>query len=168
MYLQGIWRVFYENRMNRIYGQTNAWPVPFVSGACIAVRKAIFEKIRGFDPRFFMNFEDYEICQRLQNYGPIHYLPWLQMIHEEGSTQRTDWGRFIFSRIEAHRTYINIAYHGTRWLLARLILIAATSVRLAIGVFLFRGASRTRLNGYIKALGLVCDFPQLKGIQPGP
>ena len=154
LYLQGTWRKVYEHRMERRYGRKQAWPVSFVSGACLLVRRTAFDAVGGFDERFFMNFEDFELCRRLEKLGHVHYLPWLKMVHEEGSVQRANWGDFVFFRLQAHLTYLDIAYLGPRWILARAILLKAILLRLIWGRISLRGDARTRLEGYRKALAL--------------
>ena len=153
LYLQGLWRKIHERRLMRRYGIGQAWPTVCLSGACLFVPRANFEKVGGFDARFFLNFEDIELSLRLYKHGALHFLPFLRLVHEEGSTQRANWGDFVFYRLDAHRTYIDIVQHGWRWLLARAILIQTICLRLLIGVMFLRGEARTRLAGYRKAFG---------------
>lgn len=44
-------------------------PVVWISGACMMVRKEIFERNGGFDERFFMYFEDQDLCMRIAGKG---------------------------------------------------------------------------------------------------
>lgn len=41
----------------------------WVSGAFLAIRKDLFQEIGGFDERFFMYFEDQDLCIRIRNLG---------------------------------------------------------------------------------------------------
>ena len=41
----------------------------WVSGYCMAVRMSAFLQISGFDPRFFLYFEDVDLCKRLADVG---------------------------------------------------------------------------------------------------
>lgn len=43
--------------------------IDWVSGAALAVRKDIFQKIGGFDEGFFMYFEDVDLCRRVKDLG---------------------------------------------------------------------------------------------------
>lgn len=154
-YLQGLWRKIHQGSLMRRFGVGQAWPTVCLSGACLFVPRANFEEVGGFDSRFFLNFEDIELSMRLNKHGALHFLPFVRLVHEEGSTQRADWGEFVYHRLDAHRTYIDIVQRGWRWFAARLILIHSTCLRLLLGGILLRGVARTRLVGYRKALGSV-------------
>jgi N-acetylglucosaminyl-diphospho-decaprenol L-rhamnosyltransferase len=153
LYLQGLWRKVHQSRMMRRFGKEKFWPTVCLSGACLFLRRGLFDKVGGFDARFFLNFEDIELCRRLNKHGALHFLPFLHLVHEEGSAQRADLGEFVYHRLDAHRIFIDIAQHGWRWIAARAILLLSTCLRLVVGGVFLRGKARTRLFGYRKALG---------------
>lgn len=65
--------------------------VDWVSGACMVVRKKAFEAIGGFDERFFMYWEDTDLCRRLRSKGwRIVYLPEAQIFHHAGISSDTE------------------------------------------------------------------------------
>ncbi len=43
--------------------------VEWANGACLMVRKGLFERMGGFDSRFFMYFEDVDLCRRIHQRG---------------------------------------------------------------------------------------------------
>ena len=43
--------------------------VTWASGACLFVRKSVFEAVGGFDASFFMHFEEIDLCLRVQALG---------------------------------------------------------------------------------------------------
>ncbi len=49
-------------------------PVDWVSGAAMAMEKTLFEQIGGFDERFFMYFEDVDLCRRVATSGRQNYV----------------------------------------------------------------------------------------------
>jgi GT2 family glycosyltransferase len=43
--------------------------VSAVTGACLAIRRSLFEQLGGFDTRFYNNYNDVDLCLRAQNAG---------------------------------------------------------------------------------------------------
>lgn len=59
----------------------------YISGADLMVRKELLDKYGGFDPRFFMYFEDVELCYRIKRKGiEIHSVPSAKIIHLQGAS----------------------------------------------------------------------------------
>lgn len=75
-----------------------------VSGACMLIRRAVYEQIGGFDERFFAYQEDADYCFQAQKAGwKIFYVPQAQVTHYGGmGGSRTQPYRSI---IEWHRSY---------------------------------------------------------------
>lgn len=75
--------------------------VLFVSGCFMLFQKKDFDAINGFDERFFMYFEDNDICRRLRDAGgKIIYLPQATIIHfygKEAHKSRKIFGIFMRS-----------------------------------------------------------------------
>lgn len=46
-----------------------SYPVDYVSGACMLVKREVLEKIKGFDASFFLYFEDVDFCLRAKRAG---------------------------------------------------------------------------------------------------
>jgi GT2 family glycosyltransferase len=64
-------------------------PVDWLSGACMLVRRDAFEKARGFDERYFLYWEDADLCRRLRVFGyHVRYVPGATAIHWVGRSSR--------------------------------------------------------------------------------
>ena len=58
--------------------------VPILSGCFIFVRTDVLKEIGGFDKRYFMYMEDYDLCRRVgKKYRTVFY-PEAEIIHEHG------------------------------------------------------------------------------------
>lgn len=63
--------------------------VDWVSGACMVVRRRVLEEIGPMDERFFMYFEDADLCRRARDSGwLIYYLPQVEVLHHTGASSR--------------------------------------------------------------------------------
>ncbi len=68
--------------------------VAYITGADLMVKKEIFEIAGGFDPRFFMNFEETELCERIRKKGwNIVSVPEAEIIHLEGKASNSSESR---------------------------------------------------------------------------
>jgi len=64
--------------------------VDWVSGACMVVRRETLEKISPLDERFFLYFEDVDLCRRAREAGwPVFYLPEVEVLHQTGGSSRS-------------------------------------------------------------------------------
>jgi len=56
--------------------------VDWLFGACLLIRKSVLEKIGTLDERFFMYFEDLDLCRRAWQFGfKVVYLAIVEMVH---------------------------------------------------------------------------------------
>jgi hypothetical protein len=64
--------------------------VDWLSGACLLVRRDAFLAAGGFDERFFMYWEDADLCRRLRAQGfTIRYVPGATAVHKVGRSSQT-------------------------------------------------------------------------------
>jgi GT2 family glycosyltransferase len=63
-------------------------PVPLASGCFMLVRTALFRTLGGFDPRFFMYFEDYDLSLRVGREAQVAFVPAARIVHHGGEAAR--------------------------------------------------------------------------------
>src|SRR5207253_10409754 len=64
--------------------------VDWLSGACMLAKRAALTAVQGFDERFFLYWEDADLCRRLRNRGyHVRYVPGATAIHRVGQSSRT-------------------------------------------------------------------------------
>lgn len=65
--------------------------VDWVVGACLVVRRAVLQGVGGFDPRFFMYFEETDWCRRIKAAGwEIAYVPQARVLHHRSRSAAQD------------------------------------------------------------------------------
>lgn len=64
--------------------------VDWVSGACMLVRRSAFDEVGGFDARYFLYWEDADLCRRLRARGyEIRHVPGATAVHQVGRSSST-------------------------------------------------------------------------------
>lgn len=69
------------------YGERDAHvpaEVQLLSGACLLCRQRSFAAVGGFNERYFMYFEDFDLSLRLASQGRVMYLPGMRIVHHGG------------------------------------------------------------------------------------
>jgi GT2 family glycosyltransferase len=64
--------------------------VDWLSGACMLARRDALVKVNGFDERYFLYWEDADLCRRLRSAGyHVRYVPRATAIHRVGHSSKT-------------------------------------------------------------------------------
>ena len=85
-------------------------PVDWVSGAVMMVRREVWDATGGFDPAYFLYYEDIDLCLRARQAGwEVGVVPQATAIHESGGSQ---WRPGTRSRVE--RIYFQSQAHYFR------------------------------------------------------
>ena len=87
--------------------------VAAMSGACILARRKAVDQTGGFDPRFFLYFEDYDWTVRLNKVTRTAYVPSFEVVHHGGGASRKGLrhvGHFVKGGWRYYRK------HGWKWL----------------------------------------------------
>jgi GT2 family glycosyltransferase len=64
--------------------------VDWLSGACMLARRDALAKVNGFDERYFLYWEDADLCRRLRAAGyHVRYVPGATAIHRVGHSSKT-------------------------------------------------------------------------------
>lgn len=87
--------------------------VAAMSGACMLLRRKAVDQTGGFDPRFFLYFEDYDWTVRLNRVTRTAYVPSFEVVHHGGGASRKGMrhvGHFMKGGWRYYRK------HGWKWL----------------------------------------------------
>ena len=63
--------------------------VDWLSGACLAMRTDVLRAIGGLDERFFLYYEDEELCWQAHQHGDVVYVPHFAVTHVGGASSET-------------------------------------------------------------------------------
>lgn len=77
--------------MQDVIGERYLEGVPLASGCFMIARTPLLMKVGGFDPRFFMYFEDYDLTLRLAREAAVAYVPESRIVHLGGAASRKGW-----------------------------------------------------------------------------
>jgi GT2 family glycosyltransferase len=87
--------------VRKLAGRSGAWPVgedgglfrpDWIAGMFMLFRAETFAQIGGFDERFFLYYEDVDICSRLWLHGyEVVVDPSLSIVHDAQRTSRRNW-----------------------------------------------------------------------------
>jgi len=73
--------------------------IPIVSGCFMLSRTDTLKEINGFDERYFLYFEDFDLSLRMGKLGKLAYLPTMKIIHAGGHAARKGFAHLgMFAR----------------------------------------------------------------------
>jgi GT2 family glycosyltransferase len=127
---------------------TGPTEVDWISGACMASRRRTLEEIGPMDERFFMYFEDVDLCRRAREAGWIvYYLPQVEVLHHTGASTlakpRAIWNMHK-SAFLYHRKH---GPHGPLNMCSLLVLLGLTGRSLVkLGAFLAEVFTKNRVD----------------------
>jgi GT2 family glycosyltransferase len=138
-------------RFRSVYEGAAAGNVPWVKGAALALRRAAFEAVGGFDEGYFLYAEEMDLCWRLRQAGwRVRFTPRARVVHEEGASTgrlRPEMAARLFNSVGRFHTL-----HSSPGTVARL----RWAVRLAMAEHIARDTLKsfwTRDPGRRRALG---------------
>ncbi|PJT23736.1 glycosyl transferase [Ochrobactrum sp. 30A/1000/2015] len=84
------------------------WNPPIVSGCFMFFRSTSLKNIGGFNDRFFLYFEDFDLSLRSQKISSTAYVPAIRVIHAGGHASKKGWWHikvFILSAMTFYRIH---------------------------------------------------------------
>jgi GT2 family glycosyltransferase len=86
----------------------------FVASGCfMLMRSHIFKAVEGFDPGFFMYFEDFDLTVRARRFARVAYLPAMRIVHHGGGASRKGLRHVMWFVASAARFFNT---HGWLWI----------------------------------------------------
>jgi GT2 family glycosyltransferase len=98
--------------MRDVIGDRFVPGVPLASGCFMLARTPLLTRVGGFDPRFFMYFEDYDLSLRVGRESQVAYVPRARIVHHGGDASRKGVRHVAWFMRSAWRFF---ARHGWRF-----------------------------------------------------
>lgn len=107
--------------------------VGWLMGACLMMPRAVYERVGGLDPEYFMYSEDADWCRRVRDAGlEVVHLPRVSVLHRHGTSARRR-PEFAFRRLyRSLLLYVNKHLPGPRGVLLRAAVVVDMLLRLPV------------------------------------
>ncbi len=120
-------------------------PTGWLSGSCLLLRRSAFEDVGGFDPAYFMYFEDLDLCERLAAAGwSSVYVPSAVVTHTGGHATGREPARMLAAHHRSAFRYLARRYAGPAYAPLRLALAVGLAGRYLLGRLHHRVAEGAR------------------------
>lgn len=86
--------------------------IPIISGCFMLFRQSALSSLDGFDPAYFLYFEDFDLSMRAHRLGTLTYLPQMRIHHLGGHSARKGLKHIAMFGRSALRFF---STHGWRW-----------------------------------------------------
>jgi hypothetical protein len=88
------------------------WDPPVVSGCFMLFRTTVLRALGGFDPRYFLYFEDFDLSLRAAALARVAYVPAVRIVHHGGGAARKGF-RHVWMFAASGAKYFS--RHGWQW-----------------------------------------------------
>ena len=88
------------------------WDPPIISGCFMLFRRDVLQRLGGFDPGYFLYFEDFDLSLRAARLTRLAYVPSVRIVHHGGHASRKGFKHVVMFARSALRFFRT---HGWRF-----------------------------------------------------
>jgi len=116
-FLGGFAKDYLDYYLMKNLDLTKPQAVDWIMGSCLLIRKEVLNKVGLFDERFFMYFEDTDLCRRINNSGfKVVYLPTARVVHFHGrASAKKHWLVAIFANKMSRIHLYSLLKYSIKW-----------------------------------------------------
>jgi GT2 family glycosyltransferase len=104
-----------------------------VSGACMHIRRDVFEAMNGFDERFFLYYEEIDFCRRANKTGyRVYYNPYIEVVHFAAKSSSNDRKAFFFNLYHSKLLFIRKHYNYPFYIVVFVLVLFGLFLRAAV------------------------------------
>lgn len=112
-------------------------PVDQPMGACLMTRRSALDQVGPFDERFFLFFEEVDLCRRLRSAGwDIFFVPQAQIIHHCGHSTGQNYRRASWLFHSSRYKYFRKHFGRSQEWLVRTLMVASFPWQLVLRILL--------------------------------
>jgi hypothetical protein len=113
-FLKHVWpfKKRYEKYIMDDFNHESTQVVDLVTGAFMMMPRAVWDRVRGFDERYFLFMEDFDLCKKVQEAGyKVLYYPEAEATHYHKRLSGGSAFRLLFKKISWLHLSSAIKYH---------------------------------------------------------
>ncbi|MBI4975223.1 glycosyltransferase family 2 protein [Candidatus Peregrinibacteria bacterium] len=102
----------YENYIMEDFDHNKTQEVDLITGAFMMMPRKVFDEVGGFDERYFLFMEDFDLCRKTHNAGyKVVYYPEASSTHYHKRLSDGNLFKLIFNKISWYHLASAIKYH---------------------------------------------------------
>ena len=110
----------------------------WVFGACMLIRKRVFESVGMFDPDFFMYGEEMDLCYRIRNKGwRIVFEPEAEILHLDGGSWKEKAYSATYLKVNGILCFYKKYMPFMTYIIAHLLCLSGAIIRLLVWSILY-------------------------------
>lgn len=123
------WTRAYRQADAEIVERTAGW----LSGSCLLLRREAFDSVDGFDPRYFMYFEDVDLGDRIGRAGWHNvFVPSAEVVHVGGHSTAKASARMLKVHHDSAYRYLADRHRGVWWRPVLAVIRVGLTIRLKL------------------------------------
>ncbi|MFC0109915.1 glycosyltransferase family 2 protein [Kibdelosporangium aridum] len=132
-----VGRVWKDNPWTKAYRQSDTSvrerTAGWLSGSCLLLRREAFDSVDGFDPRYFMYFEDVDLGDRIGKAGWQNvYVPSAEVTHIGGHATSKASAKMLAVHHQSAYRYLADRHQGPEWKPVLAAIKAGLNIRLKL------------------------------------